>query len=161
MKRLRVTDDYMLTWIIHNCKRIIFMRQKLSIANNYLFQGITILYPTMRMMFIPVVDQKCAHMFVVHHTHPSKMNLLACNNIYGCHLYTLDLLLAQSYIPLLLHKYGFIFCYFNYLLHLHKILMLVGIFECLCEFQQLAMVLKMFHQHKRGLINIYLYFKKL
>ena len=113
----------------------------------------------MKMMFIPVVDQKCAHMFVVHHTHPSKMNLLACNNIYGCHLYTLDLLLAQSYIPLLLHKYGFIFCYFNYLLHLHKILMLVGILECLCEFQQLAVVLKMFHQHKRGLINIYLYFQ--
>ena len=113
----------------------------------------------MRMMFIPVVDQKCAHMFVVHHTHPSKMNLLACNNIYGCHLYTLDLLLAQSYIPLLLHKYGFIFCYFNYLLHLHKILVLVGILECLCEFQQLAVVLKMFRQHKRGLINIYLYFQ--
>ena len=113
----------------------------------------------MRMMFIPVVDQKCAHMFVVHHTHPSKMNLLACNNIYGCYLYTLDLLLARSYIPLLLHKYGFIFCYFNCLLHLHKILMLVGILECLCEFQQLAVVLKMFRQHKRGFINIYLYFQ--
>ena len=109
-------------------------------------------------MFTPVVDQKCAHMLVVHRTHPSKMNLLACNNIYGCHLYTLDLLLAQSYIPLLLHKYGFIFCYF-YLLHLHKILMLVGSLECLCEFQQLAVVLKMFLQQMGWLINIYSHFQ--
>ena len=66
----------------------------------------------------------------VKHTHPSKMKILACNEIYGCHLYTLNLLLVQSRIPLLLHKYGFISCYFNFL-HLHKILML-DVFKNVC-----------------------------
>ena len=80
--------------------------------------------------------------------------------VFGCHLYTLDLLLAQSYLPRLLQKYGFIFCYFNQLIHLHKILMLGGVLECLCEFRQLAVVLKMFLQQMGWLINIYSHFQE-
>ena len=108
------------------------------------------------MIFISVVDQN-AHMFS---THPSKLRILACSNVFGCHLYTLDLLLAQSYLPRLLQKYVFIFRYFNQLIHLHKILTFGGALECLCEFQQLAVVLKMLLQQMGWLINIYSHFQE-
>ena len=47
----------------------------------------------------------------------------------------------------------------NQLNHLHKILMFGGVLECLCEFQQLAVVLKMFLQQMGWLINIYSHFQ--
>ena len=138
-KCLHVVHDFMPTWIIYNLKRIVFKRHMYR-------QQITIFFKVV-LSNIPCMDDD------FHFSSRSKRTYVlytpfkiedSCMQQCRCHLYTLNLLLAQSYIPLLLHKYGFIFCYFNYLLHLHKILMLVGILECLCEFQQLAVVLKMF-----------------
>ena len=140
MKGLHAVDDFMPTWITYNWKRIIFIRHKYR-------QQITIFYKVVLSNILYMDDfhfssrSKCAY---VRYT-PFK-NEDSCMQQCGCHLYTLDLLLAQFYLPLLLQKYVFIFCYFNQLIHLHKILMLGGVLECLCEFQQLAVVLKMFLQ---------------
>ena len=128
MKRLHAIDDYVSSWIIFISKRIIFIRHK-----SYRYQ-ITIFSWHCYLIhssgdYFPSNSRSKIRIYV-QHTHPSKMKILACNKIYGCHLYTLNLLLAQSYIPLLLHKYGFISCYFNLLL-LHKILML-EVFQNVC-----------------------------